>query len=131
MIVVTKNQKEIRKFTELIRNLALDIREGRQEKTDQDGSLLSLFPEGQYAGELGIWDSAAIGGRTSPIGYSTGSGYGKYFISLDPITGKPMLVFQGRRNSFKCGAGFLRFYPSSDGEWTILESDEPNRGPFD
>jgi hypothetical protein len=131
MICITGDKEEVKKFMNAINELAQKITMGEIDHSDQDGELLAPYPDGEFAGQLGMWLSGAIACRTTPIGYQTVSGYGKYFISYDLRTGRPLLVFQGRRNSFKSGCGYLEFYPSPEVNWEVIGSEQPDRSAFD
>lgn len=138
MIARTFDPEEIARFFKACHNLAVLELEEDYEKNSNDGKLLAPYPHTEgCAGDLGYWGSAAISQMTTPMGYETNSGKGTYFISYIPevkngeykITA--VLYFVGYRNSFKDGAGYLRFTPSREAGWEVVESREPGRGAFD
>lgn len=71
-------------------------------------------------------------GRGNPLThrYVTGSGKGKYYVDEGCSTAL-VLVFEGRRNSFIRGSGFLGFQPMRVDGWAVTETSQKYRGAFE
>ncbi len=128
----TEEEEEIRRFKEALHSLVERYHE-YQEKKKNDEYYERFGPFfGPHEGHL-LWPEEApeyrplTRGECAPIGYTTSSGKGRYWVEEK----KEVLFFEGYRNSFKDGSSFLRFHPSREGGWAVIETTAPERGPFE
>jgi len=107
----TEDPQEIKRFKRALEDLKERYEEYKEKYKEEDQPFFG-YNEGSVFND---W-----------TGYVTSSGKGKYWLSEDGKT----LWFEGYRNSFMDGSGFLGFAPSPRGGWKVIKSREPNRPPF-